>query len=280
MNDSCQSKLISVIIPARDEANSIGSLIPKIRQSLSKYPHEIVVIDDGSKDATGQIARSNGATVVSHGKNLGKGAAMKTGVENTIGSIIVFLDGDGAHDPQDIPGVIAPFFQGNADLVIGSRTLPESKVPNSPARRRLSNSLASFTISVIISLLLPIATLFKCPMKWIRITDCTSGFRAIKRDAWQKLVLDSHGFGIETEMIFETAENKLTITEVPISCTWDSHLSRLSIMKDGLKTLNLIARKLIGWPHHSSAGKAVGEVKKASKVEQLRSLLSRDSRRY
>ena len=264
MSDSCQLKLVSVIIPARDEANSIGSLIPKIRENLSKYPHEVVVIDDGSKDATGQIARSNGAIVVSHRKNLGKGAAMKTGVENTTGSIIVFLDGDGAHDPQDIPGVITPFFQGKADLVIGSRTLPESKVPSSSAKRRLSNSLASFTISVIISLLLPIATLFKCPVKWIRITDCTSGFRAIRRDAWQKLDLDSQGFGIETEMIYEAVENKLTITEVPISCIWDSHLSRLSIMRDGLKTLNLLAKKLIGYPNHSSVGKAVSEVIKTS----------------
>ena len=222
------------------------------------------MVDDGSRDTTSQVARSNGAIVVSHEKNKGKGAAMKTGVENTTGNIIVFLDGDGAHDPQDIPGVITPILVGSADLVIGSRTLPESKVPSSSATRRLSNNLASFTISVIISLLLPIAMLFKCPIKWTRITDCTSGFRAIKRDAWQKLVLDSQGFSIETEMIYEAAKNKLTITEVPISCTWDSHLSRLSIMKDGLKTLNLLAKKLIGCPNHSSVGKAVGEVVKTS----------------
>ena len=264
MNDSGQSKLVSVIIPARDEANSIGNLILKIREALSKYPHEVVVIDDGSKDATGQIARSNGAIVVSHGKNLGKGAAMKTGVENTTGSIIVFLDGDGAHDPQDIPVVVTPLLQGRADLVIGSRTLPESKVPISSITRRLSNNLASFTISVIISLLLPAATLFKCPMKWTRITDCTSGFRAIRRDAWQKLDLVSQGFSVETEMVYEVARNKLNIAEAPISCNWNSQFSRLSIMKDGLKTLNLLAKKLIGCPHHSRTRKAVGEVVKTS----------------
>ncbi len=243
--DSASQLLVSVIIPARDEANSIGSLIPKIKESLSGYPHEIIVVDDGSKDETKEIARSNGIIIISHEKNLGKGAAMKTGVENARGDIILFLDGDGAHDPQDIPRVIAPILGGEADLVIGSRTLPESKVSISPLSRRLSNNLASFVISVIISFLLPLATLFKCPVKYIKITDCTSGFRATTKEGWQKLDLISQGFQIETEMLYEAARNKLAITEVPISCNWNSELSRLSIVKDGFRTLKLLVWKLL-----------------------------------
>ena len=247
-------KLVSVIIPSRDEANSIGSLITKIKRGLSGYPYEIIVVDDGSKDETKEVARSNNTIVISYKKNLGKGAAMKTGVENAGGDIIVFLDGDGAHDPEDIPRVIAPILEGEADLVIGSRALPESEVSISPLTRRLSNNLASFIISIIVSFLLPLAIklnrLFKPSestqrTKLVWITDCTSGFRAITKEGWQKLDLVSQGFQIETEMIYEAVRNKLTIAQAPISCNWNSHFSHLSVPRDGLKTLSLLARKLM-----------------------------------
>lgn len=115
--------MVSVIIPARDEANTIGSLIPKIKGSLSGLPHEIIVVDGWSKDDTVAIAQSSGAIVVSHERDLGKGAAMKTGVENARGDILAFIDSDGANDPRDIPSVIAPIVRGEADFVIGSRAL-------------------------------------------------------------------------------------------------------------------------------------------------------------
>ncbi len=238
--------LISVIISARDVANSISSLIPKIKESLSGYHYEIVLVDDGSVDATREIAKSNGTVVVSHQKSLGKGAAMKTGVQNSSGDILVFLDGDGAHNPQDIPRVIAPILERKNNFVIGSRSLPESKIPRAPLTRRLSNNLASLIISATISLLLPLATRFKHPIKWTKVTDCTSGFRAMERAAWQKLHLTSQGFEIETEMIYEAAKNELAIAEAPISCSWDNQFSRLSVLKDGLRTLKLLVRKLLG----------------------------------
>ncbi len=255
--------LLSVIVPARDESSSIGDLILKIKESLCRYSHEIIVIDDGSRDATGEIARVNGTIVISHPKNLGKGAAMKTGAANARGDIIVFLDSDGAHDPKDIPRLIAPTLEGKADLVIGSRALPESEVLVSPPTRRLSNILASFTISVIVSFILPTATLFgrltrlrkaaeacqpaqSSRLRWIKTTDCTSGFRAIRRDAWQKLDLISQGFQIETEMVYEAARKGFVIAEAPISCNWNSEFSHLSILGDGLRTLQLLWGKLIG----------------------------------
>ena len=245
MTSSSQLKMVSVIMPARDEASSIGSVISMIRKSLSGLPHEIIVVDDGSRDETGAIAHNSGAIVISHEKNLGKGAAMKTGGENARGDILAFLDSDGAHDPRDMPRIIAPIVQERGDFVIGSRALPESKISASPLRRRVSNDLASFVISAVISFLLPLATMFRCRTKWVRITDCTSGFRAIKKEGWQKLALVSQGFQIETEMIYEAARNKLTIVEVPISCNWNSEISRLSIARDGLETLKLLAGKLI-----------------------------------
>ena len=240
-----QHELISVVIPAKDEAASLGYLIPAIRDSLAEYQYEIIVVDDGSSDKTREISFNSKAKVISQGQSLGKGAAMKTGAHQAIGEVIVFIDGDGAHDPKDIPRIAGIILKGEADLVIGSRALPNHKVGVSPAMRRISNNLSSFTISVIISFILPLASLFKYPIRWVRITDCTSGFRAVRRVAWHKSVLLSNGFEIETEMIYEAARNKLTIVEVPIKCNWDSRFSRLSITRDGLKTIKLMIRKLI-----------------------------------
>jgi glycosyltransferase involved in cell wall biosynthesis len=229
-------------IPCFNTERFIGDVVSKAK----KYVDQVIVIDDGSCDGTVEAAKAAGALVVSHEKNMGKGAAMQTAVQSADADIIVFLDGDSQHDPEDIPEVIAPILQGKADFVIGSRCLPESKASTSPLARRLSNNLASLAISVIISLFLPLATLFKCPMKWIKITDCTSGFRAVRKESWQKLHLTSQGFQVETEMIYEAARNKFAIAEVPISCNWNSGTSRLHIAQDGLRTLKLLAGKLIG----------------------------------
>jgi glycosyltransferase involved in cell wall biosynthesis len=253
---------IAALIPCFNTECFVGDVV----SGAKKYVDQVIVVDDGSYDGTKEAAKAAGALVISHEKNMGKGAAMKTAAQNTDADIIVFIDSDGQHDPGDMPKIIAPILENKASLVIGSRCLLESKVVISPLTRRLSNNLASFIISVIISVLLPLATLLNnlthpskqnqqtndsklsnddhrmTTKKWI--TDCTSGFRAIRRESLQKLDLISQGFQIETEMIYEAAKNKLTITEVPISCNWNNNLSQLSILRDSLKTLGLLACKL------------------------------------
>ena len=237
---------VSVIIPVKDEASSIGNLISRIKESLSAYKYEIIVVDDGSKDNTKGIAMSSSAMTLSHDRSLGKGAAMKTGASSAAGDIFVFLDGDGAHYPEDIPSVIAPIIQNKADLIIGSRNFHGSEVSGFYWPRRVGNKLASFITSIIISFLLPIVTFFKCPMKWIKVADAESGFKAISRENWHRLSLISRGFEIETEMIYEAARNKLAIAEVPISCNWKGGTSNLSIIRDSWKTMKLLVRKLTG----------------------------------
>jgi glycosyltransferase involved in cell wall biosynthesis len=237
---------VSVIISARDEANSIGSLISRIKRSLSTYQYEIVVVDDGSKDNTKDIARSSSVMTLSHDRSLGKGAAMKSGAGSATGDIFVFLDGDGAHYPEDIPSVIAPILQNKADLIIGSRNFHGSEASGFYWPRRVANKLASFITSIIISFFLPIVTFLKCPMKWIKVADAESGFKAITRGNWHRLNLISQGFEIETEMIYEAARNKLAIAEVPISYNREGGTSSLSVLRDGWKTMKLLVRKLIG----------------------------------
>ncbi len=202
------------------------------------------MVDDGSIDGTKEEASRTGAIVISHSQNMGKGSAMRTGVEQSEGSIIVFIDGDGAHNPEDIPCVIEPIIQGKADLVIGSRLLHGSKVPTAPLRRKLSNIVASVIISAIISFILPLVTLFRYTIRRRQITDCTSGFRAITREGWYGLGLKSGGFQVEVEMIYEAVKKELRITEVPISCNWNSQNSHLSIIRDGLRTVKLLSAKL------------------------------------
>jgi len=234
-----------------------GPFIADVVSRARNYVDEVIVIDDGSKDGTAEAARGAGAVVIPHKANTGKGSAMKTAAAAANGAdIIVFLDGDGAHDPGDMAGVLAPILGGEADFVIGSRALPGSIVDISLLRRRLSNDFASFVISAVISFLLPLATGFRCRPKWTRITDCTSGFRAIKGDAWRKLRLSSQGFQIETEMIYEAARNGLAITEAPISCDWNGKLSHLSIVRDGLKTVWLLSSKLLTEPGRKNGASA------------------------
>jgi glycosyltransferase involved in cell wall biosynthesis len=236
---------LSVIIPAKDEANSVGELIARVKSSLSGRNFEVVVVDDGSKDSTKKIAESSGTIAISHVKTLGKGAAMKSGALAATGDILVFLDGDGAHNPEDIPNVIAPVLQNRADLIIGSRDFRGSRTLGSYLPRRITNKLASVVTSIIISFFLPLAASFKCPMKWIGVEDAECGFKAISKEKWCQLNLVSQGFEIESEIIYEAAKNRLTINNAPISCNWDSKVSRLSIVRDGLKTLRLLSSKLI-----------------------------------
>ena len=238
------SQKISVIIPAKDEAKSIGELIARTKMSLARNNVEIIVIDDGSEDDTKGIAESNGVIAISHGKTLGKGAAMKTGADAASGEILVFLDGDGAHMPEDIPNVLAPVLQNKADLVVGSRDFRDSKTIGSYMPRRITNKLASFMTSIIVSVLLPLVTSFKYPLKWIAVEDAECGFKAIRKERWRHFNLVSQGFEIESEIIYEAAKNRLIIHNVPISCNWDCRVSRLSILQDGLKTLKLLFSKL------------------------------------
>jgi glycosyltransferase involved in cell wall biosynthesis len=233
---------IVAAIPCFNTALYIADVVTKAK----RYVDQVIVIDDGSQDDTAEIARQAGAFVISHKSNLGKGAAMKTAAKAIdVDDIIVFIDGDGQHNPDDITRLVQPIIDGNADMVIGSRCLPESKIEVAPKLRRLANFLASYVITFIISFLLPLRTMFKCPMKYRRITDCTSGFRAIRIDCWEKLSIKSVKYEIETEMIFEGAKHNLRIMESPIKCNWDAETSGLSVYKDALTTTKLLIIKLL-----------------------------------
>jgi len=247
---------IVAIIPCYNTAAQIAAVVSSARQ----YVDEVIVVDDGSTDATAEIAREAGARVISHGKNLGKGAAMKTGVNQVDDSVIVFIDGDGQHDTDKIPNLIAPILENGVDVVVGSRFLSKSKLCSPPITRNFANLIASVVISIFVSVsfarkrkagLIKLQNksrksnyrIVKGPLKWF--TDCTCGLRAIRTQGWHMLSIISNGYQIETELIFEFVKNGLLIAEIPVDCTWKDKLSKLSIIRDGTKTIALIMKKMI-----------------------------------
>src|SRR5689334_3666002 len=123
------SPKILVIIPAYNEERFIGSVVLKVRQ----HAESVIVVDDGSTDGTAEIAEAAGAIVVKHSENRGKGAALNTGFQQARQlkpEVLVLLDGDGQHLPEEVPLLIAPVVRGEADIVIGSRYLQKrSQVP-------------------------------------------------------------------------------------------------------------------------------------------------------
>jgi glycosyltransferase involved in cell wall biosynthesis len=280
---------IAAVIPCLNTENTIGEVVRRTKE----YVNEVIVVDDGSSDMTAIVAQYAGAMVIRHDHNQGKGAAMKTGAANIKADILVFIDGDGQHDPDNIPALLRPILEGKADFVIGSRFLRGSRASYVPIGRKTTNILASMIISFIVSVLQPVIAkisrktisrlepshsflldprnvrrsaernkarthyhnkriretrrcdyrLINRRLKWI--TDCTSGFTALRMENWRTLNLTADGYQIETEMIFEQAKHGYTISETAISCNWKGSLSRLSIVQDGTKTLLLLAKKLL-----------------------------------
>lgn len=152
---------ISVIIPAFNEGVVIGNVIEKIRAVVNKLDknHEIIVIDDGSADNTAQSARDVGATVIQHPYNIGNGAAVKTGIRHARGKILVTIDGDGQHDPNDIIKLVNQI--GPYDMVVGSRNNESDTAAHRDLANMVFNSLATY-------------------VSGRKIEDLTSGFRAVK----------------------------------------------------------------------------------------------------
>jgi glycosyltransferase involved in cell wall biosynthesis len=193
---------ILVAIPCYNEADFIASVVEKSR----RYADQIVVVDDGSMDDTAEAARSAGALVVRHPRNLGPGAAARTCLQvgrSSGAQILVTLDGDGQHNPGEIPDVIAPLQRGDADLVIGSRFLGKE---NNVARYR------KFGIDVI-------TFLYNFGGR-ARITDAQSCFRAYGKKSLDILEIHEDGFGFSVETLVQARRAGLRIREASISCLY------------------------------------------------------------
>jgi glycosyltransferase involved in cell wall biosynthesis len=222
---------LSIVIPAYNEEVAIGVVIERclkeknnIINSTNVDDVEIIVVNDGSNDKTKAISESYEAVkVISHEKNLGYGAALKTGFASTSGDLIGFLDGDGTCDPMYFIGLINEIERENADIAVASRMGLGSKMPKI---RRLGNKIFASLVSLIAS---------------TYISDSSSGFRVLKRDSLSKLYPLPNGLHFVTAMSTRAVlDNNLTIVEMPIKYKERAGKSKLSVFQDGIKFLYTI----------------------------------------
>ena len=189
---------IAVLIPALDEEESIGAVVG----SMPAWVDRIVVVDNGSRDATAERARCAGAEVVSETKR-GYGSACLAGMKQLRDvSLVVFCDGDGANDPVDMALLVEPLLEGHADLVIGSRTLGQAEMRALSPVQRFGNALAC------------------CLMRWFwrrRFTDL-GPFRAITGEALTRLDMRETAMGWTIEMQVKALRAGLRVDEVPVAC--------------------------------------------------------------
>ena len=205
---------ISVVIPAMNEEKGIGKVIKGVRDVLGGAC-EIIVVNDGSKDSTEKVAREAGATVVSHPYNLGNGAAVKSGLRAANGDIILLMDADGQHKPEDIPRLLEQL--GPYDMVIGART----RESETSVHRDIANSIYNR---------------FATYLTKKEILDLTSGFRAIKGDIAKRFIyLLPNTFSYPSTLTLSLIRSGHSVTFVPIVARKREGKSKIKLLKDGIR---------------------------------------------
>jgi glycosyltransferase involved in cell wall biosynthesis len=222
---------VSVVIPAYNEAGTIRQVIRNVRAvKVPGVKFELVVIDDGSTDGTGQICESLGdeIDVYERQPNQGKGAAIRSGFARASGEVILIQDADLEYDPNEYPKLLAPILSGKADAVIGSRFL------GSEAHR-----VVYFWHMVGNRFL----TLLSNVMSDLNLTDMECGYKVFRAELLQKIQLTESRFGIEPELIAKLAKQKCRIYEVGVSYHGRTYAEGKKIgVKDGFRALYSITK--------------------------------------
>lgn len=212
-----------VAIPAYNEEVAIGSTVLRCLD----HADEVLVVDDGSHDSTAEVARRAGAAVLRHAANMGKGAAVRTALDYARAKgfdSLVLLDGDGQHDPEEIPGMLALVLTGEADIACGFRCKANTSMP---LYRRFGKRILDYLTALGAG-----GTL----------TDSQCGFRALSRAAIEALYLEEDDFGIDSEMLIEAREKGLRIREVPVHVRYDVDGSTLGPFSHGFRVVDRLLK--------------------------------------
>lgn len=214
-----QTSNISIVLPAKNESACVSKIVSSVKALFPTA--QVIVVDDGSSDNTGQLAREAGAEVISHPYSKGNGAAIKAGAREATGDVIVFMDADGQHDPRDIPALIAKIEAGY-DLVVGARQKGSQANLGRGFANGFYNKLATY-------------------MTGHKVKDLTSGFRAVRADKFREfLYLLPNGFSYPTTSTMAFFRAGYSVTYLPIHAAKRVGKSHLRPIKDGVRFLLII----------------------------------------
>ena len=222
---------LSILVPCFNEVQTLSPLLAKVRGS-PVTDKEIILIDDGSTDGTTDLIRSRLSNevdkVVYHEKNLGKGAAIRSGLQQVTGSIVIIQDADLEYDPAEYPRLIAPIEDGQADVVFGSRFVGEG-----PHRVHLFWHYVGNRV----------LTLFSNVFSNLNLTDMETCFKAFRTEILKEIDLRENRFGIEPEVTIKVGKKKCRVYEVGISYHGRSYGEGKKITwKDGLRAVYVILK--------------------------------------
>jgi glycosyltransferase involved in cell wall biosynthesis len=216
-------KLLSIVVPMFNEEPTVGDVIERLKAVLQPagFKHEIIVVDDFSRDGSLQAAIRQHATVYMLKQHMGKGFALRAGFAKAKGSLIATIDSDGSHRPEELPHLLNPILHGQVDLVIGSRFSTATSATS--RRNQAGNRLFNLLIRI----------LTRNP-----ISDSQSGYRVMTREVLRSMNLKSGGYEIESEMLVKTVRNGFRIKEVPISFEQRTYgRSQIDPLVDGFRIL-------------------------------------------
>jgi hypothetical protein len=220
---------VAIVIPAYNEAENVGQVLDRLPEEVCGMPTAVLVVDDGSRDGTDQVARAHGAVVARHVVNRGGGAALRTGyrlMADSEAKIVVTIDADGQHLPEEMARLVQPVLDGEVAVAHGSRVLGEAEA-NHPAREAgivIFNRLVSFITRT-------------------KVTDCSNGYRAVRADVLPTLVLRQEQFHT-SEFMIEAIKRGIPAKEIPVTVVsrLSGHSKKPAVLRYGMGFANAIVR--------------------------------------
>ncbi len=220
---------VTVLVAVYNEAPVIGDVVRSATRALASG--EVLVVDDGSTDGTDRVAADAGARVLRLGTNVGKGGAIRRGLREARGDVIVLIDGDGQDDPAEIP-VLLDALRPDVDLVVGSRFIGTFEPGAITPVNRWGNRFLTSVINALFG---------------TRLTDTQAGFKALRAETLRRVNLRAHRFDIEVDLLLGVLRSGGRVVEVPVRRAARPHgVSRLNSVRDGARILRRIVALRLG----------------------------------